>query len=71
MKPTIIAVFIGVVFFGGAVVLSKKTPTQPATTAVVNNVTETDGTQIVAITAKGGYSPKLSTAKADTKISQH
>ncbi len=68
MKSTIIAVLIGVVFVGGAVVFSKKTPSsQPQTSNVVSNVTETDGTQVVAITAKGGYSPKLTTVKADTK----
>ena len=68
MKSTIIAVLIGVVFVGGAVLLSKKTPSsQSETTTAVSNVIEADGTQLVAITAKGGYLPKLTTAKADTK----
>ncbi len=31
----------------------------------VNNVSFTEGKQIVAITAKGGYSPKVSEARAD------
>lgn len=31
-----------------------------------NNVKIVDGNQIITITAKGGYSPKISTAKADT-----
>lgn len=36
-------------------------------TATANNVIQsTDGTQIVKITARGGYTPKFSEAKADT-----
>jgi plastocyanin domain-containing protein len=67
MKSTIIAVLIGVVFVGGAVVFSKKTPSsQPQTSNVVSNVTETAGTQIVTIAAKGGYSPRQTSVKADT-----
>ena len=31
-----------------------------------NNVSVVDGTQIITIKAKGGYSPKVTTAKADT-----
>ncbi len=64
MKPTIIAVLIGVALVGGAFLLSKKsntaTPSPPK-----NNVTIVDGKQIVTISAKGGYSPKVSKAKAD------
>lgn len=67
MKSTIFAVLIGVLLVGGAVVFSNKAPVQSETTTTVNNVTETDGTQVIAISAKGGYSPKLSTAKADIK----
>lgn len=34
--------------------------------ASVNNVKMVDGNQIITITAKGGYSPRISMAKADT-----
>ena len=68
MKSTIIAVIIGVVLVGGTLMFTKKTPArQLETTTAVNNVTETDGIQSISIIAKGGYSPKLVTAKADTK----
>ncbi len=64
MKPTIIAVLIGVALVGGAFLLSQKsntaTPSPPK-----NNVTIVDGKQIVTISAKGGYSPKVSKAKAN------
>lgn len=33
--------------------------------SVPNNVSVVDGKQIVTITAKGGYSPRMTTAKAD------
>ncbi len=37
---------------------------QSTTDAVANNVTMVDGQQIVEITAKGGYTPRVSTVKA-------
>ena len=64
MKSTIIAVLIGVALVGGAVTLSQKS--KIATESLPeNNVTIVDGKQIVSITAKGGYSPSISKAKAD------
>jgi plastocyanin domain-containing protein len=35
------------------------------TSSSPSNITVTDGKQIVTITAKGGYSPKITVAKAD------
>ncbi len=68
MKSTISAVLVGVVLVGGAVIFSNQAPSIPSEpTTTISNVTDNDGTQIIAITAKGGYSPKLTTAKADTK----
>lgn len=64
MKPTIIAVIIGVVLVAGAFTLSKNTSTVTESPPK-NNVEIVDGKQIVTISAKGGYSPKLSKAKAD------
>lgn len=37
----------------------------PASTPPPSNVSIVDGKQIITITSKGGYSPKVSTAKAD------
>ena len=64
MKPTAIAVLIGAVVILGAIWYSGKgdsaTPVADA-----HNVSVTDGKQIVQIGVKGGYSPKVSFAKAD------
>lgn len=46
--------------------LSQGKTTSQAVTAPANNVTVENGKQIVAISAKGGYSPRISEAKADT-----
>lgn len=64
MKPTIIAFIIGASLVVGAYALSQD---DNATTESppLNNVTIVDGKQIVTISAKGGYSPKRSKAKAD------
>ena len=66
MTKTIIAIIIG-----GALVLSvfilmrnDTSPTTVTTATPVQNVTMENGKQIVTVAAKGGYSPRLSTAKA-------
>lgn len=64
MKPTIIAIIIGGAFVVGAFILSRGGEL-PAESVPVNNVTVEDGKQVVSISAKGGYSPRLSKAKAD------
>ena len=66
MKSTIIAVLIGVVFVGAAVMLSQKTKSDSEIPASQNNTVVADGKQVVTITAKGGYSPRQTNAKADT-----
>lgn len=50
---------IGIVFFGQ----SKNNP-DPTSTQSAQNVEIRDGVQYVTINARGGYSPKVSTAKA-------
>ena len=65
MKPTIIAIIIGGAFVVAAFILSQGNSTTPASASPANNVTIENGKQIVSITAKGGYSPKISKAKAD------
>lgn len=64
MKPTVIAILIGAVVIAGAVWYSGKGNSN-APVADAHNVTVADGKQIVEIGVKGGYSPKISTAKAD------
>ncbi len=53
----VLVVGIGIVFFGGS-----KNNTE--TDASVQNVEIKDGIQYITVNAKGGYSPKVSTAKA-------
>lgn len=57
-STTIAAVVLGVALVGAAVILTQS-DSQGSATFV-------DGAQIVTVTAKGGYSPRLTTAKADT-----
>lgn len=64
MKTTIISILIAVILIGGAVFLTKGGDSSP-TAQNGNNVTVVDGKQIIEINAKGGYSPKVTTAKAD------
>lgn len=66
-KSTIIAIIIGGAFIVGAFLLSgRDTPTTVTDTAQPqNNVTVEGGKQIVSISAKGGYLPRISEAKAD------
>ncbi len=69
MKSTIISIVIAVILIGGAIFLSNRNP-QPKTdintenATSTNNVTMENGKQIISITARGGYSPRTSTAKA-------
>ena len=64
MKPTIIAISIGSALVLGALILSQGN--NPGIDSPrVNNVTTEDGKQIVTISAKGGYSPRVTEAKAD------
>ncbi len=62
MKPTVISILVAVVLIGGAFALTRKSDTSQVANA--NNVTIVDGKQIVEISAKGGYHPLKSTAKA-------
>ncbi len=64
MKPTIIAIIIGSAFVLGALILTRGNTTS-TDSPLINNVTIEDGKQIVTISAKGGYSPKVTEAKAD------
>ena len=63
MKITIISIIIAFLLIGGAFLFSKNA-TNTAIHVPQNNVSIVDGTQIIDVTAKGGYLPRKSTAKA-------
>ncbi len=64
MKQTALSIIVVGIIVAGAVFLtpSKVQPTTDG--APINNVTLVDGKQVIDITARGGYSPRKSTAKA-------
>ncbi len=62
MKPTVISILVAIVLIGGAFALTRKSDT--TSVADANNVTVVDGKQIVEISAKGGYHPRKSIARA-------
>lgn len=63
MNKTALAIIIGVVIIGGAFLLAN--PSSPKEqSAPVQNVTVVDGIQVIEISAKGGYQPRKSIAKA-------
>lgn len=66
MKFNIIAILIGLIFIGGAFMLSTKADNNTQAQSQPNNTSITDGKQVVTINAKGGYSPKQTVAQADT-----
>lgn len=63
MKSTIIAVVIALGFIGGAVYFSRAS-TASNNEPTKDNVTIVSGTQYIDLTAKGGYTPRKSIAKA-------
>ncbi len=63
MKATILSIIVALALIGGSVVLSNRTVNTDQVSNV-NNVTIVDGKQIIEITAKGGYQPRKSVAKA-------
>ncbi len=64
MKGTLIATLIAGALIVGAVWLSADSKTAPSDQAGGNNVAVVDGVQVIDIIAKGGYSPRLTMAKA-------
>lgn len=64
MKTTIISILVAVVLIGWAFALTRKSNDTSPAVANANNVTIVDGMQIVEISAKGGYQPRKSIAKA-------
>ena len=60
MKTTIISIIVALGIIGGAFFISKEKSNDP----LANNVSVVDGKQIIEISAKGGYQPRKSIAKA-------
>ncbi len=63
MKATVLSIIIAIVLIGGAFMLANNNSATNST-ANVNNVSIVDGKQIIEITARGGYQPRNSVAKA-------
>lgn len=63
MKATVISIIIAIILIGGAFMLANNNGGTDST-ANVNNVSIVDGKQIIEITARGGYQPRNSVAKA-------
>lgn len=63
MKKTISVIVIGVVIIGGAYFLVKPSESK-VLDAPANNVSIVEGKQIIEISAKAGYQPRKSIAKA-------
>ena len=64
MKPIVISIIATAILIGGAIMFSGS-GTGLAANPSVDNVSIANGKQIVEIGVKGGYSPKLTAAKAN------
>ena len=65
MKSIIISVVAVVLLIGGSFFLFRDNQNGSAAQDTSSNVSIVDGKQIIEINAKGGYSPRTTTAKAD------
>ena len=63
-KTTAISILVAAVLIGGAIMLSSGGKDSNTNTASANNVSIVGEKQIITISAKGGYSPRVTTAKA-------
>ena len=63
-KTTAISILVAAVLIGGAIMLSSGGKDSNTNTSATDNVSVVDGKQIITINAKGGYSPKVTSAKA-------
>src|SRR3989344_682450 len=64
MKFAPLAIVISALVIGGAIIFSERGGASSATPTVINT-SIVDGTQIIEINAKGGYSPRMTIAKAN------
>lgn len=63
MQSKTLLIFAAAVLVVGAFVIANKNATQPSQT-LASNVSIADGQQVITITAKGGFSPAMTTADA-------
>ena len=63
-KTTALSILIAAVLIGGASMFSSGGKDSATGAPATNNVSVIDGKQIITISAKGGYSPKVTAAKA-------
>lgn len=68
MRLTVIAIIVAALVISGAIVLSSKGGSSPVADVAnahnAHNVNIVNGKQIIEVSAKGGYQPKKSVAKA-------
>ena len=63
-KTTAISILVAAVLIGGAILFSNEGKDSNTNTQATDNISVVDGKQIITISAKGGYSPKVTSAKA-------
>lgn len=61
---TALSILIVAVLVGGAILLTGGENTSTSEEPSIKNVSMENGTQIISISAKGGYSPRVTSAKA-------
>lgn len=59
-------ILIGIILIGGFFTLTQSADPQEASPGANKNVSMTAGQQVVEITAKGGFKPRMTIAKANT-----
>jgi len=68
MKSTALSIILAGILVGGAIIYtssrSNSADNSSAGTPSVDNVSIVDGKQVIEISAKGGYSPRVTSAKA-------
>lgn len=64
MKTILLSIGIAIVLIVGTILFARTTNNPNDLLAGLNNVSVVDGTQIIEISAKGGYTPQTTRAKA-------
>lgn len=64
MNNIFVAIVVGIAIIGGAFFIAKPSSSKESS-APIQNVAVVDGKQIIDVTAKGGYQPRKSIAKAN------
>ena len=64
MKATILSIIVAVGLVGGTLLLTRGGAASPGTGGAESNVSVTGGVQTIDIAARGGYSPRVTVARA-------